>query len=96
MNNAEKLLAFTNLMTFFHAALDADEREVYHAQDPDRAEREVAARRRRLERHHPVFADNMDWMPCASCGRFAWPCPDLRDDLSAYAGWPGYREEWRP
>lgn len=25
-----------------------------------------------------------------------WPCPDVRDDVAAYADHPDYREEWRP
>ena len=79
-----------------HSDRHAETAEHIAHHDPARVLREIAARRRRLKRHHPRLAHDTDWIPCAECGRFAWPCPDLRDDLSAYADRPGYREEWRP
>jgi hypothetical protein len=65
--------------------------------DPDRIRREVAAKRRRLDRHHPLTSPHFPTR-CRWCGRdvfVAWPCPDILDDVQGYADRPGFREEWR-
>lgn len=64
---------------------------------------EIEVKRRRLARHHPIPASDVDWVSCRQCHASlslekppSWPCPDLRDDAAAYADRDGYREEWRP
>jgi hypothetical protein len=68
--------------------------------DPDRALREVAAKRRVLARHHDDDGDG-----CYGCGfgndeermvKDVNDCPELRDMASIYADRPGYKEEWKP
>lgn len=71
--------------------------------DPARELREVEAKRRRLARHAPssrrmdftaeAFLGGVVTGACSACGQ-TWPCPDIRDDASVYAGRPGWREEW--
>jgi hypothetical protein len=69
--------------------------------DPARVLREVAAKRRVLERHQPVHAWDgklcCDWCSVLSVSVYQeWPCPDVRDAAAPYEDRPGYREEWRP
>ncbi|MEV0445836.1 DUF6221 family protein [Streptomyces spectabilis] len=78
--------------------------------DPSRVLREIAANRRRLERHTPwlnvgVESDENDpstYVPaCSTCQKTVvhpgdWPCEELRDMLISYADRPGYRADWRP
>jgi hypothetical protein len=61
--------------------------------DPDRALREVAVKRRRLGRHHPVFAADADVVQCVVDAQ-SWPCSDVQDDLAIYRRRPGYRKDW--
>jgi hypothetical protein len=63
--------------------------------DPARVLQEVEAKKRRLDRHRRVAADDTDWVACSHC-HVTWPCPDLIDDLLIFSGRPGFREEWRP
>lgn len=76
--------------------------------DPARVLVEVAAKRRRLERHRPETTEYYDrhgniatFTACEICGNGgttddAWPCIELLDDAAPYAGQPGYDESWRP
>lgn len=78
--------------------------------DPARVLREVAANRRRLERHTPQMMVGYDsdendpttYVPgCPTCQTTVvnegdWPCEEIRDTLVSYADRPGYREEWAP
>lgn len=53
--------------------------------DPARVEREIAAKRRRLERHAPMGNGGCDWCHEYDGGQVTWPCPDIVDDAQAYA-----------
>lgn len=81
-----------------------DEHQAAHIarHDPTRVLREVAAKRRILERHHPHGSDH-----CWNCvldvsveygspvvTYAPYPCPDLRDAIASYADRPGYKETW--
>ncbi|WP_432136802.1 DUF6221 family protein [Streptomyces sp. bgisy154] len=80
------------------------------AHDPARVLREVAANRRRLERHtpQPMIGHDSDEndpstyvLGCSTCQVTVvhdgdWPCEEVRDMLVSYEDRPGYREEWRP
>jgi len=67
--------------------------------DPAHVLREVAAKRRVLERHHDDDGDG-----CYGCGfgndeermvKDVNDCPELRDMASIYDDRPGYKEEWK-
>jgi hypothetical protein len=64
--------------------------------------REVAAKRRVLDRHRRIRRRNESGEDvCEYCSAeriidIAWPCADVLDTASVYAGRDGYREEWRP
>jgi hypothetical protein len=71
--------------------------------DTTRAGRDLAAKRRILERHSSYdFPPNEDDGPgnyawtaeCEHC-REPWPCPDLRDLAASYVERPGFRPEWK-
>ena len=54
--------------------------------DALRTMREIAAKRRRLQRHCPVQRLAVPHYLCEFDGQ-QWPCPDIRDDLDvAYVG----------
>lgn len=64
---------------------------------------ECDAKRRILERHAPrVGKELADGDLICGCSDFyevnatPWPCDDVRDVASVYAGCSGYREEWGP
>jgi hypothetical protein len=69
--------------------------------DPARVLREVAAKRRVMERHRPSEA-SQSTAYCAGCAHDpeGWPefelddCPELRDLASAWSHHSDYREEW--
>ncbi|MFI7073590.1 DUF6221 family protein [Micromonospora sediminicola] len=66
-----------------------------------RARAELAAKRRRLERHQPdthfLHGVICRWCSTPQVGAYqSWPCPDVRDDVAIYADRPGYRPEWGP
>jgi hypothetical protein len=75
--------------------------------DPARVLREVAAKRRVLERHRPV-GGTASWraQACAGCGTEGYcddpvtekmsDCPELRDMAAIWDGHPDYRQEWKP
>jgi hypothetical protein len=75
--------------------------------DPARVLAEVAARRRRLERHRPEVTEYYDrhgqiatFTACEICGNGgntddAWPCVELLDDAAPFAGHEDYNESWR-
>lgn len=56
--------------------------------DPARVLADIAAKRRRLERHTPG-----DGAFCGACEQ-EWPCEDVRIDASVYADRPGYKPQW--
>jgi hypothetical protein len=71
--------------------------------DPARVLADLAAKRRRLERHRtydfPPDADDgpgdYAWTPhCDACHE-PWPCFDLRNDAAPYAACADYDEAWR-
>lgn len=70
--------------------------------DPDRALRDVAAKRAIVARHKPL--SGVGGMYCAWCSddtdtaslNWRWPCPDIRDLAAVYSGHPDYRQEWAP
>jgi hypothetical protein len=80
--------------------------------DPARVLREVEAKRKIIDRHHPEtysFAEVGDAgdrfersvIGCAQCTYDGldpepWPCADVRDLAAIFSDRPGYREEWRP
>ncbi|MER5608198.1 DUF6221 family protein [Micromonospora tulbaghiae] len=62
---------------------------------------EVDVKRRVLARHAPedhfLHGTICTWCSTPQTGAYqSWPCPDIRDSASPYAGEPGYREQWRP
>lgn len=65
---------------------------------PKRALAECDAKRLIIERHVPRLV--MPGVPiCGHCSvpdAVDWPCADVRDVTSVYAGRAGYREQWRP
>lgn len=62
--------------------------------DPARVLREVAAKRRVLERHRLVIdAEHPDLSPCARC-RKVWPCPDLLDLALVWSDHSDYDPAW--
>lgn len=77
--------------------------------DPARVLREVAAARRRIERHTPQLMvglesnedDPSTFVPgCPTCQVTVvtegdWPCVEVRDMLSIYSHRSGYRTEWQ-
>ncbi|MEV5571683.1 DUF6221 family protein [Spirillospora sp. NPDC052269] len=69
--------------------------------DPERVLREVAAKRRTLDRHSRSSTANGPKLPrgnrnhCRYDGK-AWPCPDLLDLALPYADHPDYRPGWKP
>lgn len=74
------------------------------AWEPSRVLREIAVKRRILERHRDCdFPFNPDDGPgdyawtgrCDYCHE-AWPCPELRDLAAGYADRPGYKPGWAP
>jgi Family of unknown function (DUF6221) len=75
--------------------------------DPARGLREVAAKRRVLERHRPVGGNPSYWaQACAGCGTEGYcddpvtakmsDCPELRDMAAIWDAHPDYRQEWKP
>lgn len=50
-----------------------------------RTEHEIAAKRRRLQRHSPIQKPTVPHLLCDFDGQ-QWPCPDIRDDLDVAAG----------
>lgn len=82
--------------------LAADVREHIIRHDPARVLREVEAGRRILARHSP--AGGMAGPCCTWCSddtdsvslNVPWPCPDVLDLLSRWAGHPDFRPEWKP
>lgn len=75
---------------------------VHSLTDTTRGGRDLAAKRRRLERHRSYdFPFNPDdgpgdyaWTPVCNACHEPWPCFDLRNDASPYADRPGFRPEW--
>jgi hypothetical protein len=75
--------------------------------DPARVLREVAAKRRVLERHSltPAQRDYPDLNACEGCGSAGYgygyrtsdieECPELRDMAAVYDGDPDYNPAWR-
>lgn len=71
--------------------------------DPARVLREVAAKRRVMQRHHRSDASTVSDY-CAGCAHDpeGWPeielndCPELRDLAAVYSDHPDYRPEWAP
>ncbi|MFE3577916.1 DUF6221 family protein [Streptomyces vinaceus] len=103
-------------LPFLSARLDEDEQAAHAADgcgnelvdallgryEPKRVLREVAAKRRMLDRHTPRRRNIAD-----QDGRLAkitvcdwdndnWPCADVLDLVSAYADHPDYQAAWRP
>ena len=73
--------------------------------DPARVLREVAAKRARLDRHHPIkdpavirlYGTLCAWCSSLSVGaRQRWPRPDVLDDLAVWNDHPDYIAEWKP
>jgi hypothetical protein len=75
--------------------------------DPARALREVAAKRRVLERHRPVGGTpSYRAQACAGCGTEGYcddpvtekmsDCPELRDMAAIWDAHPDYRQAWKP
>lgn len=73
--------------------------------DPARALREVAAKRARLERHHPekdpavigLYGFLCAWCSSISVSAYQrWPCPDVLDDLAVWSDHPDFQQEWKP
>ncbi|WP_200302252.1 DUF6221 family protein [Streptomyces adelaidensis] len=78
--------------------------------DPARVLREVAANRRRLERHAPQMMVGYDSdeddpstyvLGCPACQTTVvregdWPCEEIRDVVASYVDRPGCRDEWKP
>lgn len=65
--------------------------------DPARVLAKVKADRRILEIHHHIECKHDNYGPsgdCAECGN-EYPCETVHLLAQAYAGQPGWREEWR-
>jgi hypothetical protein len=100
-----------DLAAFIGARLDDDEQAVADGNPavglPERALREIAAKRRVLERHRPV-GGTASWraQACAGCGTEGYcddpvtekmsDCPELRDMAAVWEDHPDYRGEWAP
>ncbi len=76
------------------AAMEARRADPFPYHDLGFALQQLAAHRRILTRHRQVVdGDHPDLPACSRC-RKVWPCPDLRDLASVYAGRVGYQPDW--
>lgn len=86
-------------------AISADNAPACDCRYAERVLRQVAAMRRRLERHRlesdpaslSLHGPLCAWCSVPQAGAYqAWPCPDVRDDLSVFADRPGFDPWWAP